>query len=310
LTSSCDLCFGSFVLILLVILYGCTDESQMHASAEAEQRAGRLEEADAHFEAGRFDQSLRLYETFLEGDADEVPYGRLQRTYLALGLTKRAHALEMRRRTAGMAEPWPGSWHCDMGMIAIQAGDKDALFVHTDSLSQLAASLQPQPDPRTIECLAFHEVFASRFSEAQDHLELLARTDNYGAPPPNLAFLYLRKGRVEHANLILSNAERGAAKAAAADPDDPEPHFELAEFATMRGDVPTAVAALADAMDRGLGRTWWIYQLFDPDSIPDPVFEPLYGNPDFERMRASVVEERTRMLSEGEDSSRTSGSSQ
>jgi hypothetical protein len=48
-------------------------------------------------------------------------------------------------------------------------------------------------------------------------------------------------------------------------------------------------------MERGLGQTWWIYQLFDPESIPDPVFESLYGAPEFEQMRASVAKERTRM---------------
>lgn len=141
-----------------------------------------MEEADAYFEAGRFDLALLLYEVFLEGDPKEVPYERLQRTYLALGLTSKARALEMQRRPAVAKEAWPGSWHCDMGMIAIQAGDKDALAAHTDSLSLITARFEPYPDSRTMECLAFHEVFVSRFGEAQVHLERLAEIKDSKKP--------------------------------------------------------------------------------------------------------------------------------
>jgi hypothetical protein len=188
-----------------------------------------------------------------------------------------------------------------MGMIAIQAGDIDELAVHVHALARIDASLQPHRDPRTVECLAYHEVFVRRFDAARRHLEWLAATEDIDHPPPNLAFLYLKQGREEHAHPILSIAERTATEAASDNPDDPEPHFELAEFAAMRGDVPSAVAALASAMERGLGQTWWIYQLFDPESIPDPVFESLYGDPEFEKIRASVVKERTRMRPDHSD---------
>lgn len=254
----------------------------------------RLQEADERFKAGHFGEARRLYEILLKEELDQLLYERLQRTYLALGLAKQARALALRYRSAGFEDSWPGSWHCDMGMIAIQAGDIDELVTHVDALSEIDLSLRPR-DSRTVECLAFHEVFVRRFDAAQGHLEWLAATEFPDDPPPNLAFLYLRQGRVEYANHILSRAERNAAEAAAANPDDPEPHFELGEFAAMRGDAARAVASLADAMNRGLGQTWWIYQLFDPESIPDPVFEPLYGHPDFEQMRASVVKNRTQM---------------
>lgn len=255
----------------------------------------QLREADQHFGAGNFGKARRLYETILNEEMHDFPYERLEQTYLALGLAKHAQALALRRRSTGFRDSWPGSWHCDMGMIAIQTGDIDELAVHVDSLAEIDASLRPHRDPRTVECLAFHEVFVRRYGEARRHLEWLAATEAIDRPPPNLAFLYLKQGKEEHADRILLIAELGAAKAASENPDDPEPHFELAEFAAMRGDVPRAVAALADAMERGLGQTWWIYQLFDPESIPDPVFEPLYGEPEFEQMRASVVKERTRM---------------
>jgi tetratricopeptide (TPR) repeat protein len=285
-------------LALLLAVAGCMEETNRAAGSDVDRPDGGLEEADRHFEAGRFSRALRTYQMLQDGEPDEVPYGRLQRSYLALGLAAEARALALRRRAAGVAEAGPGAWHCDMGMIAIQAGDTAALAMHTDSLTRIAADLQQDADPRLVECLAFHQVFARRFADAQRNLEWLAAIDASQPPPPNLAFLYLRQGRRESADPILSEAERGASEAAAAHPDDPEPHFELAEFAAMRGEVVAAVAAFSEAMDRGLGRTWWIYQLFDPKAIPDPVFESLYGNPDFERMRGGVVEERERMLAE------------
>lgn len=255
-----------------------------------------LANADQHFRAGRFGDARLEYETIMENEAANALYERLQQTYLALGLAEQARSLAQQRRSADFVEPWPGSWHCDMGMIAIQSGDEDELAVHIDALSKIDLQLQPHGDPRTLECLAFHEVFAGRFEGAQRHLERLATHETFDEPPPNLAFLYLRQGQVEVADRILIAAERRAMKTAAADSGDPEPHFELAEFAAMRGEVSESVAALNDAMDRGLGQTWWIYQLFDPDSIPDPVFQPLYGHHEFERMRASVVDQRIRML--------------
>lgn len=285
------------VFALLVAVVGCGDGMEGVDRTGGGEADVRLEEADAHFEAGRFDRALDLYEALLDGDPADVPNGRLHRTYLALGLADQARDLAARRRASGGGDADAAAWHCDLGMIAIQAGDRDALGLHTDSLARIATDAGRDVDPGALECLAFHEVFAGRFAEARDHLELLSGIDGEDASPANLAFLYLEEGRTEEAEPILAAAETAAAMAAVNDPDDPEPHFERAEFAAMRGDVATAVAALSDAMDRGLGRTWWIYQLFDPESLPDPVFAPLYGDPDFERMRATVVEERTRMLS-------------
>lgn len=285
---------GLSLVALVSSLAGCVDVPERAGVSGAE----RLAEADVHFAAGRFGEALGLYEAFLDGDPADVPYGRLHRTYLALGLSTQARELKLQSRAAGLPEEAPGAWHCDMGMIAIQAGDTAALAVHTDSASWILG-LQPESDPRLLECVAFLEVFARRYNDAKEHLEVLSGLDASEVPPPNLAFLYLREGRKDEADRILSEAEQSAADAAAADPDDPEPHFELAEFATMRGDIPTATAALSEAMDRGLGRSWWVYQLFDPEAMPDPVFEPLYGHPDFERMRTGVVNERLRMQRTG-----------
>lgn len=105
------------LVALVVALAGCIDEPQGTGVSYAD----RLAEADVHFAAGRFDEALGLYEAFLDGDPSDVPYGRLHRTYLALGLSTRARALKLRRRADGLPVEYPGAWHCDMGMIAIQA---------------------------------------------------------------------------------------------------------------------------------------------------------------------------------------------
>jgi hypothetical protein len=40
------------------------------------------------------------------------------------------------------------------------------------------------------------------------------------------------------------------------------------------------------------GDSSWVFHLFSRESIPDPVFEPLYGHSGFERLRAEVVADR------------------
>lgn len=83
--------------------------------------------------------------------------------------------------------------------------------------------------------------------------------------------------------------------AAAEDGGSWEPRFELAEIAAMRGDGEAAVRHLEAAVERGLGREWWVFHLFSREALPDPVFEPLYDDPRFERLRTRIMSHRREM---------------
>lgn len=254
--------------------------------------------ADALMDIGRFDEVIALYErarTLRPDGAD----ARLFRAYLALGLTERASAPLARARERGDPAPYAGWWHCRRALIAIFAGDQDALASQTDSLLAMASNEAPE----SWECAAFNEVFLRRYDDARAHLERYVAVAAPGELPVNLGFLHLLRGTSAEGERILEEAEARARGAVASEPASWEPHFELAELAAMRRSTDEALRHLEAAVERGLGREWWAFHLFSGDALADPVFEPLYGHPRFERLRTAVMAERTTMRRRARDGS-------
>jgi uncharacterized protein len=251
-----------------------------------------VDRGDSLFALGRFDGAIELYEraAALHPDRD-VADERLYRSHLALGRFDRASAWQRRARTRGAPARYPGWWHCRVALTAIFRGDGEALAVQTDSLLAVASDDAPE----SWECAAFNEVFLRRYADARGHLVRYVAEAAPDATPLNLGFLHLRAGETEEGERILRQAEARARAAAAETPDSWQPRFELAEIAAMRGEAEVAVRHLTAAVERGLGREWWVFHLFSRESLPDPVFEPLYGRSGFELLRAEVVAERRRM---------------
>ncbi|HUE96284.1 MAG TPA: hypothetical protein VMN39_06470, partial [Longimicrobiaceae bacterium] len=170
-------------------------------------------------------------------------------------------------------------------------GDLEALEAQTDSL--LATASDGAPD--SWECAAFNEVFLRRYADARTHLSRYVALAKPEDMPLNLGFLHMRRGDDAEGERILGRAAARARAAAAEDPDSREAHFELAEIAAMRGEVETALEHLEKAVARGLDREWWVFHLFSRDALPDPVFESLYEDPRFERIRMDILSERSQI---------------
>lgn len=166
-----------------------------------------------------------------------------------------------------------------------------ALALHTDSLLSVASDDAPD----SWECAAFNEVFLQRYDDARLHLEHYVALAEPNEIPLNLGFLHLRHSERSSGERILEEGEARARAAVAGSPRSWEPHFELAEIAAMRGEVEGSVEHLAAAVEFGLGREWWVFHLFSREALPDPVFEPLYGHPRFERLRDRVLSDRAAM---------------
>jgi uncharacterized protein len=248
-----------------------------------------VERGDSLFALGRFEGAIELYERAAALHPDRaVADDRLYRSHLALGHFDRAAAWQRRARARGAPARYPGWWHCRLALTAIFRGDAETLAVQTDSLVAVASDDAPE----SWECAAFNEVYLRRYADARGHLERYVAEAAPEETPLNLGFLHLRAGETEEGERILRQAEARARAAAAEAPDSWEPRFELAEIAAMRGDADVAVRHLTAAVERGLGRKWWVFHLFSRESLPDPVFEPLYGHSGFERLRAEFVAER------------------
>lgn len=247
--------------------------------------------ADALMDLGRFDEVIALFGRATTLRPDGGADARLFRAYLALGLAGRASAALARARERGDPAPYPGWWHCRRALIAVFGGDREALASQTDSL--LAAASDEAPE--SWECAAFNEVFLRRYDDARAHLERYLAVADSAVPPVNLGFLHLLRGATADGERILEGADARTRAAVAREPTSWEPHFELAELAAMRRSRDEALRHLEAAVEHGLGRQWWAFHLFSPDALPDPVFEPLYGHPRFERLRAEVLGNRAEM---------------
>jgi tetratricopeptide (TPR) repeat protein len=268
------------------------DRQRPEAGAAFDSVPSLVERGDSLFALGRFDGAIELYQRAAAVHPDrDVADERLYRSHLALGLFDRASAWQNRTRTRGAPARYAGWWHCRLALTAIFRGESETLAVQTDSLLAQASDDAPE----SWECAAFNEVFLRRYADARGHLERYVAEAAPDETPLNLGFLHLRTGETEKGERILRQAEARARAAAAETPDSWEPRFELAEIAAMRGDADVAVRHLTAAVERGLGREWWVFHLFSRESLPDPVFEPLYGRSGFALLRAEIVAERRRM---------------
>jgi uncharacterized protein len=274
---------------------GRVEEAREHRErANAARPAGAptlLERGDSLMALGRFDEAIGVYERATayrpEGEAADP---RLFRAWLALGLADQAEAALARARQQGEPAPYRGWWHCRRALIAIFAGDRNALASQTDSLVAVASD----EAPRSFECAAFNEVFLRRYDDARAHLQRYVALERPDEFPVNLGFLHLLRGDTAQGKRILEAAEARARAALEEEPASWEPYFELAELAAMRRRTDEALRHLEAAVERGLGREWWTFHLFSPDALPDPVFELLYTEPEFERLRDRVLAARRR----------------
>lgn len=253
-----------------------------------------IKPADSLFLAGDYPGAIRTYRQVLQAYPDSTDtYWVLGRAYLGIGMFEDARTLlgkaRYTRDTLSMLSKYRRH-----AIWAIFKGDTTALRKYTDSLMRYAFHTYPDPYLNA----AFNEVFLKDYQGAMDHLQ---RYTVYGQPettPINMGFLHLKIGDSIKGMEILGEAETRVTRVLLETPADPDALFELAEIYVMKNDTAVAMNYLERAFHTGLGKEWWVYHLLSNESVSDPVFAPLRGNPRFERIRDSLLNQRQLMKAE------------